>query len=311
MHDSDLRCNETRSMITIEVNGRTIEAEDGRDAPDRAAAGGHQRARRSATSTACRPAAPAACAWSRSRASASLVPELRVPGRRRHEGPTHSPRAIAGAQDDRRTAAGQPSRRLPLLRRATATASCSSWPQELGVRAAPLRRRRKRALHVDTSSPSIVRDPAKCILCGKCVRVCEEIQGVAAIDFIGRGSQGARRHGLRRGPERLELHQLRPVHHGLPDRRADASRARSRKCSTPWTIPNKVVVVQHAPAVSVTLGEEFGVPAGHRRGRRDDRRAAAPGLRPRLRHRLHRRPDDHGRGLANWSSASRTAACCR
>ena len=42
---------------------------------------------------------------------------------------------------------------------------------------------------VDSSSPSIVRDPAKCILCGKCVRVCEEIQGVAAIDFIGRGSK--------------------------------------------------------------------------------------------------------------------------
>ena len=36
----------------------------------------------------------------------------------------------------------------------------------------------------NTSSPSITRDPAKCILCGKCVRVCEEIQGVAAIDFI-------------------------------------------------------------------------------------------------------------------------------
>ena len=47
----------------------------------------------------------------------------------------------------------------------------------------------KNTYYLDTSSPSLVRDPAKCILCGKCVRVCEEIQGVAAIDFIGRGSR--------------------------------------------------------------------------------------------------------------------------
>ena len=43
--------------------------------------------------------------------------------------------------------------------------------------------------NVDLSSPSIVRDPDKCILCGKCVRVCEEIEAVSAIDFIGRGNQ--------------------------------------------------------------------------------------------------------------------------
>jgi predicted molibdopterin-dependent oxidoreductase YjgC len=41
---------------------------------------------------------------------------------------------------------------------------------------------------MDASSPAIVRDPAKCILCGKCVRVCEEVEGVGCIDFIGRGS---------------------------------------------------------------------------------------------------------------------------
>jgi iron-only hydrogenase group A len=42
---------------------------------------------------------------------------------------------------------------------------------------------------LDVSSPSLLRDPDKCILCGRCVRVCEEVQGVGAIDFIGRGSQ--------------------------------------------------------------------------------------------------------------------------
>lgn len=42
---------------------------------------------------------------------------------------------------------------------------------------------------IDNSSYSIVRDPSKCILCGKCVRVCSEIQNVKAIDFVERGDE--------------------------------------------------------------------------------------------------------------------------
>jgi NADH-quinone oxidoreductase subunit G len=41
---------------------------------------------------------------------------------------------------------------------------------------------------LDFSSPSIVRDPNKCILCGNCVRVCSELQGVGALGFADRGS---------------------------------------------------------------------------------------------------------------------------
>ena len=41
---------------------------------------------------------------------------------------------------------------------------------------------------IDFSSPSLVRDPNKCVLCGDCVRVCSEIQGIGAIDFSNRGS---------------------------------------------------------------------------------------------------------------------------
>ncbi len=41
----------------------------------------------------------------------------------------------------------------------------------------------------DLRSPVIVRDPEKCILCGKCVRICDEIQGVAAIGIIERGRE--------------------------------------------------------------------------------------------------------------------------
>ena len=42
---------------------------------------------------------------------------------------------------------------------------------------------------LDTSSLSIVRDKSKCILCGDCVRMCEEVQNIGAIDFAHRGSK--------------------------------------------------------------------------------------------------------------------------
>jgi formate dehydrogenase alpha subunit len=39
----------------------------------------------------------------------------------------------------------------------------------------------------DLKSRVIIRDPEKCIICGKCVRICDEIQGVAAIGIVNRG----------------------------------------------------------------------------------------------------------------------------
>ena len=41
---------------------------------------------------------------------------------------------------------------------------------------------------IDESSPSLTRDPNKCVLCGDCVRMCKEVQGIGAIDFTHRGS---------------------------------------------------------------------------------------------------------------------------
>jgi NADH-quinone oxidoreductase subunit G/NADP-reducing hydrogenase subunit HndD len=45
----------------------------------------------------------------------------------------------------------------------------------------------KKKVPLDVSSPAIVHDPNKCILCGRCTTVCHVIQGVGAIDFTGRG----------------------------------------------------------------------------------------------------------------------------
>lgn len=48
-------------------------------------------------------------------------------------------------------------------------------------------RRPSRRLPIDTSNPFFDRDPNRCVLCGICIRTCEEIQGVSAIDFAFRG----------------------------------------------------------------------------------------------------------------------------
>ncbi len=50
-----------------------------------------------------------------------------------------------------------------------------------------LYRRTTRTLPIDTSNPFFDRDPNKCVLCGICIRTCEELQGVSAIDYALRG----------------------------------------------------------------------------------------------------------------------------
>ncbi|MGQ9646487.1 MAG: molybdopterin-dependent oxidoreductase [Thermodesulfobacteriota bacterium] len=42
---------------------------------------------------------------------------------------------------------------------------------------------------VDDTSPLLQRDPNKCILCGRCVRICDELQGVGELSFTHRGTK--------------------------------------------------------------------------------------------------------------------------
>lgn len=50
-------------------------------------------------------------------------------------------------------------------------------------------RGRKPSVTVDRNCASVERDPSKCILCGRCIRVCDEVIGVSAIEIIGRGTR--------------------------------------------------------------------------------------------------------------------------
>jgi len=56
----------------------------------------------------------------------------------------------------------------------------------LGITELPFKHT-ERSYPVDTSNPFFYRDLDKCVLCGKCVRVCDEVLGVGAVAIINRG----------------------------------------------------------------------------------------------------------------------------
>jgi NADH-quinone oxidoreductase subunit G len=131
---------------------------------------------------------------------------------------------------------------------------------ELGVRSVRFDRtvpHRKK----DDGGPSIVRDPDKCILCGRCVRVCEEIQTVGAVDFANRGDQLVVTTGMNKGLNNVECVNCGQCIHVCPvsaisevDNEKDVWNAIDN--------PDKYVVVQEAPAIRAGLGEELGLAPG-------------------------------------------------
>lgn len=188
-----------------------------------------------------------------------LVPSCAFPVSEGMQVKTHSPRALRA----RKTIielllANHPDDCLYCVR--NKNCDLQDLAEELGVR----QRRytgKKNQYHVDSSSPSIIRDPAKCILCGKCVRVCEEIQGVSAIDFVGRGSRTQIAPAFGEG---LNVSSCINCGQCIVVCPTGALREKSDLKEVLDAIhdPEKIVIVQHAPSISVTLGEEFGIKPG-------------------------------------------------
>ena len=115
--------------------------------------------------------------------------------------------------------------------------------------------------HMDLSSASIVRDPAKCILCGRCVKVCSEVMEVSAIDFINRGNETVIGPTFNKGLNTSSCINCGQCIMVCPTG-ALSEKNHFAEIRQALTDPDKTVVVQYAPAISVTIAEEFGLAPG-------------------------------------------------
>lgn len=119
----------------------------------------------------------------------------------------------------------------------------------------------KRNLPIDKSSLSIVRNPNKCILCGDCVRVCEEVQGVGALSFAYRGSNMTVTPAFDRDISEVNCVNCGQCRAVCPTG-AIIIKNENNKVWDAVHDKSKRVVAQIAPAVRVSLGEEFGLKPG-------------------------------------------------
>lgn len=115
-------------------------------------------------------------------------------------------------------------------------------------------------------SPAIMRDASKCIMCTRCVRTCEELQSVAVIKPLGRSAE------VHIGTfEDQSLEDVACVQCGQCINRCPTGALFERdETAAVWAAlddPEKIVVVQTAPAVRVGIEEALGLPTAHHTGK--------------------------------------------
>ena len=151
------------------------------------------------------------------------------------------------------------SQNCPTCQKST-TCQLQALARRLGITKIRFRNQLKE-VPLDESSPSIVRDPNKCVLCGDCVRICSEVQSVGAIDFAYRGAQTVVIPSFGKTLDKVECVNCGQCVRVCP---TGALTPRS-EVDEVWNAihdPSKVVVAQVAPAVRVAIGEMFGLPSG-------------------------------------------------
>jgi len=119
----------------------------------------------------------------------------------------------------------------------------------------------RRNIPVDDSNPAIIRNMEKCILCKRCVRVCQELQGVGALYPNQKGWMTTIAP-----PFGKPLSEAVCTFCGQCINRCPTGALKANDpAAAVWAAldnPDTHVVVQTAPAVRAAIGEEFGMPAG-------------------------------------------------
>ncbi|MFA6581978.1 MAG: NADH-dependent [FeFe] hydrogenase, group A6 [Paludibacter sp.] len=132
---------------------------------------------------------------------------------------------------------------------------------DLGIDKKRFVRTRKEYGHEDETSFSLIRDPEKCILCGRCVAVCSEMQTVKAIDFSGRGLKTKISTFFDLGLGMVACTNCGQCALVCPTG-AITERSEIKEVWKALHNPEKVVLVQTAPAIRIGIGEAMGMPNG-------------------------------------------------
>jgi len=112
--------------------------------------------------------------------------------------------------------------------------------------------------NLDQSSPGIVYDPSKCILCERCVRVCDEIQAVSTFEFANRGDKSSITTSMNK-----DINSSNCIHCGQCILFCPTA-ALSEKTNFEILLEmlnnkQKKVVVQYSPSVAIAIAEELGI----------------------------------------------------
>ena len=111
------------------------------------------------------------------------------------------------------------------------------------------------------TNPSIIRDPAKCIRCGRCIRACKEIQGLNCLTYAGRSSDIRVTTAYDKPMEATDCILCGQCSLVCPTG-AIVEKDDTQKVLDALQNPHKHVIVQVAPAVRVSLGDGFGLKPG-------------------------------------------------
>jgi len=132
---------------------------------------------------------------------------------------------------------------------------------KLGVRKIPGQEYAEMSTYRLDTSPSIIRDMDKCIMCRRCETMCNDFQTVGALNAVNRGFEAVVAPAFEMNLEHSPCTYCGQCVAVCPTG-ALTEVDHTDKVINALSDPKKTVIVQTAPAVRAALGEEFGMDAG-------------------------------------------------